>query len=95
MELFDRTGVYSIDFTPSVGFKIAQSQLEEQAYDRLEGGRSFFAPFRKYTFNFIDDNYNNNNMLVLLRGCGEKHKLMPKLMNRRNAITGSIFIYGK
>lgn len=41
MELFNRIGIYSIDFIPSLGFKIAQSHLQEQAHDGLEGEVAF------------------------------------------------------
>jgi len=47
MELFDRPGIYSIDFLPSLWFKIAQSHLQEQAHDGLEGGGWFIALSRE------------------------------------------------
>jgi len=43
MELFDRIGIYSIDFIPYLGFKIAQSYLPEQAQDSLVGEAYNFA----------------------------------------------------
>ncbi len=46
MELFDRTGINSIDFIPCLGFKIAQSHLREQAHDRITGEGSCFAGMR-------------------------------------------------
>jgi hypothetical protein len=43
MELFDQTGIYSIDFVPCLGFKIAQSHLRGQAQDSLDREGSYFA----------------------------------------------------
>jgi hypothetical protein len=43
MELFDRIGIYSIDFAPYLGFKIAHSHLPEQAQDSRGGEGSGFA----------------------------------------------------
>jgi len=95
MELFDRTGIYSIDFIPGLWFKIAQSHLQEQAHDILEGGGGFFLQSRKWRSDKRVGKQFENNRLRIFKGCMERQKLMENLKNWGNDFTGSKFIYGR
>lgn len=63
MELFDRIGIYSIDFAPYLGFKIAQSHLPEQALDSRDGIGISFAGSSLRGFDRTDIKLFKNNRL--------------------------------
>jgi hypothetical protein len=89
MEIFDRIGIYSIDFIPYLGFKIAQSHLLGQAQDSLEGKGSDFILSRPRIFDGTARNLFKNNRLCSACGFFGRHKLTGTHRGSGNDITGS------
>ena len=95
MELFDRIGIYSIDFILYLGFKIAQSHLREQAQDSLKGEGADFASSSSGKFDGTEKNVFKNNRLRSVCDFRKKHKLMITHRDLGNHKRGLIFIHEK